>query len=232
MYSTHMQFKISVLGWICLSIVLFMLLTALLAWLYCLWQGCCADPNIHPSAAPDDTRHNKEPSPDAEAEDFADVFTVDDDTHWSILSSPPQVVPLLEPVTAAPQGAHNTLTRPKSPQDASIQRYLRLEVQEQAFRTRMIVARIAQQSSVHPRADARPVHQVWNTHDVTETSMRTAPQGSSYPYVATSGKLNNQSLNNCLPDRVEHSQHGSAMLSPQAMHLRCSQLRWTRCRKV
>ena len=120
--------KVSSLGWLCLAVLACMLLTTLLAWIYCLMKGSCIRGLPHTMAAGNHC-NTKELRVDLEADD-EDFRTVDDETHWSILSSPTQDTPLLQgsasptvfQATVTPHGAHNTLTCPQSPQDASSRR--------------------------------------------------------------------------------------------------------------
>lgn len=123
------QLKVSILGWICISLSSIVLFTALVAWFYCLWKGCCD--SQHQDNAPAETQRNVKDHT-LNFGDIGEAFTVDDETHWSILASPTHNTPLLQPCslssplpeTSVLHGANDTLTRPQSAQLADHQRCL------------------------------------------------------------------------------------------------------------
>lgn len=209
----NMQLKLSALGWICLSVAIFMLVTACLAWIYCLWQGCCRNPKTHVAAADGSRRHRKFQELRLDLGGIGDVLAVDDETAWSILSTPTPDTPLLPPSTssALPPAActahrsRDTWQQPQSPQDTSIQRYLRLEAQECAFRIHLMTARTSQQSRIaHPGSTPQPVHKLCNTSSAARAcSSRVA---CSPPQRPASRMLGDNTFNSSALGTVDHTQ--------------------------
>lgn len=107
-----------------------------------------------------------------------------------------------------------------------LSRYLQLESQEHAFRTRVfqnvtaarrITAHSSQQSRVHPGPAQRLQHPQWTTHSSGPSRAACPPPGTIYPYAAVSKVLQEKALSSSVAAKVEHTQQEPAQALPHVM---------------